>query len=93
MEFILEKDLTNRSTVLEYMRYSEQGKELEVKFKKGKWKGKKKVFKNISKPVYQTIIESESVGRALFEVVGEQKYKEKVSKKNQSIIHKFLDLL
>ncbi|MBX2844024.1 MAG: KTSC domain-containing protein [Flammeovirgaceae bacterium] len=93
MDFILEKDITKRSSILEYMRYSEQEKELEVKFKKGKWKGKKKVFKNISKEVYQTIIDSESVGRALIEVVGEQKYKEKTIKKNQSIIHKILTFL
>ncbi len=64
------------SSIIHQLQYAQNEHLLTVTFKKGKFKhsGQTKKIEKISIETYQTIIDSDSVGRAILEILGERKY-------------------
>ncbi len=61
------------STLIEFLEYDQQKKELLVKFKRGKYKGKKRRYFDISNKAFMQILDSESVGKSLIRIVQNKK--------------------
>ena len=68
-EVLLERVTPEKSTLVEYMVFDAQSKQLEVKYKRGKHKGKARKYRNFSKEEFEYITDAESIGKRLLSVL------------------------
>lgn len=68
-EVLLERVVPESSTLVEYMIFDAQTRLLEVKYKRGKHKGKSKRYKNFSREEFEYITDAESIGKRLLSVL------------------------
>ena len=68
--------LRPNSSIIHQLHYAQNERLLTVTFKKGRFKhsGQTKKIEEISLEIYQVIIDSDSIGRAILEILGERKY-------------------
>ena len=80
-EVLLERVIPETSSLVEYLIYDSQQKSLEVKYKRGKHKGKARKYGDFSKEEFDYITQSSSVGKTLLSVLK----RKSIEKKNKSI--------
>jgi hypothetical protein len=68
-EVLTERFAPKKSSLVEYIIYDAKNKELEVKYKSGKHKGKLKKYAQIAQEQFEYIVASESVGRTLISIL------------------------
>lgn len=68
-EVLLERITPEKSSLVEYMIFDAQAKQLEVKYKRGKHKGKARKYRNFSKEEFEYITDAESIGKRLLSVL------------------------
>jgi len=74
-----------KSSIVEKLTYIQDERKLTVSFKKGKSKlsNQSRELSDISPEIHSTILESQSVGKAILEILGERRYiKSQKKKKN-----------
>lgn len=72
-EIIEERININSSSLIEYVIYNRQTLLFQVKYKKGKYKGRIRLYEGITIDEYNQIIQSNSKGRMLMKVLKKKK--------------------
>ena len=72
-EVLLERFVPEQSSLVEYLIYDTQAKELEVKYKRGKYAGKSRKYKGFIREEFDYITSGESVGKRLIGVLRRKK--------------------
>lgn len=70
---VLNLRVTPSSTLIEFLEYDQQKKELLVKFKRGKYKGRLRRYFDVSNNAFMQILNSDSVGKSLLRVIKNKK--------------------
>ena len=70
---VLNLSVTPSSTLIEFLEYDQQKRELLVKFKRGKYKGRLRRYFDVSNNAFMQILDSESVGKTLLKVISNKK--------------------
>jgi len=68
-EVLLERVVPESSTLVEYLIFDAQAKQLEVKYKRGRHKGKARKYRNFSREEFEYITDAESIGKRLLSVL------------------------
>lgn len=84
-EILMEKVVPESSSLVEYLIFDAKSKLLEVKYKRGKYKGKSRKYKNFSKEEFEYITDAESIGKRLLSVLK----KREMDRERDSIWGKF----
>ncbi|PWJ41996.1 KTSC domain-containing protein [Sediminitomix flava] len=75
-EVLKEKIVIENSSLIEFLIYDYEAEFLEVKYKRGKHKGKIRGYESITLQDYKEIINSESVGRQLLRTLSHRQKEE-----------------
>jgi len=83
---VLNLRITPASSLIEFLEYNNSSRELVVKFKRGKYKGKERKYSDISSQAFEQVMESESVGKSIIKLIEGKKG----VAKNRSFFGRFL---
>ena len=70
---VLNLRVTPASSLVEFLEYDQRKKELLVKFKRGKYKGKQRRYADVSKNSFMQLLDSESIGKSLLRLIKDKK--------------------
>ena len=70
---VLNLRVTPASSLVEFLEYDQHKRELLVKFKRGKYKGKQRRYADISKQSFMQLLDAESVGKSLLRLIANKK--------------------
>lgn len=68
-EVLTERFVPKKSSLVEHLVYDALNRELEVKYKSGKNKGKSRKYKQIAREQFEHIVGADSIGRTLLSVL------------------------
>lgn len=70
---VLNLRVTPASSLVEFLEYDQRTRELLVKFKRGKYKGRKRRYADIPKNAFMQLLDAESIGKSLLRLIKDKK--------------------
>lgn len=70
---VLNLRVKTASTLIEFLEYDQQKREMLVKFKRGKYKGRQRRYFDISNSAFMQILNAESVGKSFLKITKDKK--------------------
>ncbi|MEN7550857.1 KTSC domain-containing protein [Rapidithrix thailandica] len=74
-EVVSEKVTIPQSSLIDYLVYNYEKRELHVKFKRGKHKGQLRMYHGFSRSEYEGVVNAESPGRTLLKYLAQKRPK------------------
>lgn len=70
---VLNLRVTPASSLVEFLEYDQRKKELLVKFKRGKYKGRQRKYTDVSSGAFMQLLDAESIGKSLLRLIKDKK--------------------